>query len=74
MPGLASKFRVVAVDLRGIGGSTHVQGDYETATMAEDIHQLAQELRLDRPYVVGHDIGGGIAYAIARLHPDAGGR
>ena len=71
MPGLASKFRVIAVDLRGIGGSTPVQGDHETATMAEDTHQLALKLGLDRPYVVGHDIGGGVAYAIARLHPDA---
>ena len=71
MPGLASKFRVVAVDLRGIGGSTAVQGDHETATMAEDVYQLALKLGLDRPYVVGHDIGGGVAYAIARLHPDA---
>ena len=71
MPGLASKFRVVAVDLRGVGGSTPVQGDYETATMAEDTHQLALKLGLDRAYVVGHDIGGGVAYAIARLHPDA---
>ena len=71
MPGLASKFRVVAVDLRGIGGSVPVQGDHEAATMAEDVHQLALKLGLDRPYVVGHDIGGGVAYAIARLHPDA---
>jgi pimeloyl-ACP methyl ester carboxylesterase len=71
MPGLASKFRVIAVDLRGIGGSTPVHGDHETATMAEDIHQLALKLALDRPYVVGHDIGGGVAYAVARLHPDS---
>jgi pimeloyl-ACP methyl ester carboxylesterase len=71
MPGLASKFRLVAVDLRGIGGSVPVHGDHETATMAEDIYQLARKLELDRAYVVGHDIGGGIAYAVARLHPDA---
>lgn len=71
MPGLASRFRVVAVDLRGIGGSTPGQGDHETVTMAEDMYQLALKLKLDRAYVVGHDIGGSIAYAIARLHPDA---
>jgi pimeloyl-ACP methyl ester carboxylesterase len=71
MPGLASKFRVVAVDLRGIGGSTSAHGDHETATMAEDIYQLALKLDLDQAYVVGHDIGGGIAYAITRLHPGA---
>jgi pimeloyl-ACP methyl ester carboxylesterase len=71
MPRLAAKFRVVAVDLRGIGGSPPVESGYETATMAEDIHQLAQKLGLDPPYIVGHDIGGGVAYAIARLHPAA---
>ena len=69
MPQLASKFKVVALDLRGIGGSTPAQGDHETATMAEDVYQLALKLGLDRAYVVGHDIGGGVAYAIARLHP-----
>ena len=71
MPKLASKFRVVAVDLRGIGGSPPIQSDYETATMAEDVYQLAQKLALDRPYLTGHDIGGGVAYAMVRLHPDA---
>ncbi len=71
MPRLASRFHVVAVDLRGIGGSTPAESGYDAATMAEDVHQLAQTLELDRPYVVGHDIGGGVAYALARLHPDA---
>lgn len=71
MPRLASRFRVVAVDLRGIGGSTPTEGGYDVATMAEDVHQLARRLRLDRPYVVGHDFGGLVAYALARLHPDA---
>ena len=71
MPRLAARFRVVAVDLRGIGGSTPTESGYDAATMAQDVHQLARELELDRPYVVGHDVGGRVAYAIARLHPDA---
>ena len=71
MPRLAARFRVVAVDLRGIGGSTPTEGGYDAATMAEDVHQLARTLDLDRPYVVGHDVGGRVAYALARLHPDA---
>lgn len=33
------------------------------ATMAEDIYQLTQQLKLGRPYIVGHDIGGSVAYA-----------
>jgi pimeloyl-ACP methyl ester carboxylesterase len=71
MPRLASQFRVVAVDLRGIGRSTPTERGYDMATMAEDVHQLAQILRLDRSYVVGHDFGGWVAYALARLHPNA---
>ena len=71
MPRLAARFRVVAVDLRGIGGSTPTESGYDAATMAEDVHQLARTLELERPYVVGHDVGGRVAYAIARLHPDA---
>jgi pimeloyl-ACP methyl ester carboxylesterase len=31
--------------------------------MAEDVHQLVEHLHLDRVYVVGHDIGGMVAYA-----------
>lgn len=71
MPRLAVRFRVVAVDLRGIGGSTPTERGYDAATMAEDVHQLARALELNRPYVVGHDIGGRVTYAMARLHPDA---
>jgi pimeloyl-ACP methyl ester carboxylesterase len=70
MPRLASRFRVIAVDLRGIGGSASPEHGYDSATMAEDIHQLASTLGLDRPYVVGHDFGGWVAYALARLYPD----
>ena len=70
MPRLASQYRVVAVDLRGIGGSKPMERGYDAATMAEDVHQLAQTLGLDRPYIVGHDFGGWVAYALARLHPD----
>lgn len=55
MPQLAKRFRVVAVDLRGIGGSTPTEGGYDAATMAEDVHQLARTLELNQPYVVGHD-------------------
>jgi pimeloyl-ACP methyl ester carboxylesterase len=69
MPRLAKKFTVIAVDLRGIGGSTAPLAGYDAANMAEDIHQLAQQLKLERVYIVGHDIGGIVAYAFARRYP-----
>jgi pimeloyl-ACP methyl ester carboxylesterase len=70
MPRLARTFTVVAVDLRGIGGSAATPSGYDAATLAEDIHQLASHLAVERPYVAGHDNGGMVAYAFARLHPE----
>ena len=70
MPRLAQSFTVIAVDLRGIGGSKGTPGGYDAQNLAEDVHQLAQQLKLERVYVVGHDLGGIVAYAFARLHPE----
>jgi pimeloyl-ACP methyl ester carboxylesterase len=69
MPRLATKFTVIAVDLRGVGGSAAPLDGYDAAHLAEDVHQLAQQLRLERPYIASHDIGGMVAYAYARLYP-----
>jgi pimeloyl-ACP methyl ester carboxylesterase len=63
---LAKQFTVVAVDLRGIGGSTPASDGNDAATMAEDIYQLASVLKLEHVYIVGHDIGGHVAYAFVR--------
>jgi alpha-beta hydrolase superfamily lysophospholipase len=64
MPRLAKRFTVIAVDLRGIGGSTATAGGYDAANMAEDVDQLVTSLKLSRVYIVGHDIGGQVAYAL----------
>jgi pimeloyl-ACP methyl ester carboxylesterase len=71
MPRLAQRFTVIALDLRGVGGSSTTASGYDAATMAEDVHQLASALKLERPYVVGHDLGGQVAYAFARRYPHA---
>jgi pimeloyl-ACP methyl ester carboxylesterase len=70
MPLLTRQFTVVAIDLRGLGGSLPTEGGYDAANMAEDVHQLAERLHLEHVYVVGHDIGGIVAYAFARCYPE----
>jgi pimeloyl-ACP methyl ester carboxylesterase len=70
MPDLAKRFTVVAIDLPGIGLSAGTQNGYAAADMAKDLHGLIQELGLKRPYIVGHDIGGMVAYAFTRLFPE----
>jgi pimeloyl-ACP methyl ester carboxylesterase len=71
MPRLARTFTVVAVDLRGVGGSAATPGGYDAVSLAEDIRQLAGHLGLERPFVGGHDNGGMVAYALARVHPQS---
>jgi len=70
MPLLAKQYTVVALDLRGIGGSVETAGGYDAANMAEDVHQLVERLHLEHIYIVGHDIGGMVAYAFARRYTD----
>ena len=70
MPLLAKHFAIVAVDLRGIGGSAATPDGYDAANMAEDVHQLVEHLHLEHVYVVGHDIGGMVAYAFVRRYPE----
>src|SRR4051794_13642284 len=47
MPRLAGRFTVVAVDLPGIGQSAPVDS-YDTASLAADIHALAEALKLEK--------------------------
>ena len=66
---LANRYTVIAVDLRGIGKSKAMRADYDAETQAHDIHELTSQLALKDSYIVGHDMGGMIAYAYARLYP-----
>ncbi|WP_405790293.1 alpha/beta hydrolase [Streptomyces sp. NBC_00029] len=71
LPALARRYRVIAVDLRGMGGSAKPDTGYDKKTMAADVHALLVHLGLERAHVVGHDIGAMIAYAFAANHPEA---
>lgn len=71
MPRLVERFTVIAVDLRGIGGSSPTNGGYDAATMAQDVYELVSALELERVYLVGHDLGGQVTYAFVRRYPHA---
>ncbi|MFE6398721.1 alpha/beta fold hydrolase [Streptomyces alboflavus] len=70
MPELARHYRVIAVDLRGMGGSAKPPSGYDKKTMARDIHELIRHLGHDSAHLVGHDIGAMVAYAVAANHPE----
>ena len=69
LPGLMQRYRVYAVDMRGLGDSSRPATGYDTRTVAQDIWRLMTEVLDERCFhVVAHDWGGPVAYALAALH------
>src|SRR5438132_4382661 len=62
--------RVVSVDLRGHGESDKPQQEYTPAGFADDLAWICGQLRVEKPVVVGHSMGGHVAFELARQHPD----
>lgn len=62
--------RVISVDLRGHGASDTPEQEYTMAGFADDLAFLCEQLGVDRPVVVGHSMGGVIAFEMAARHPD----
>jgi pimeloyl-ACP methyl ester carboxylesterase len=71
IPLLARRFRVIAVDIRGMGDSAKPESGYDKKTMARDIHELIHHLGYDRAHVYGDDIGGMTAFSLAWNHPES---
>lgn len=62
--------RTVAVDLRCHGASDALFQEYTVAGFVDDLVWQCNELRLIKPIVVGHSMGGNIALELAAQHPD----
>ncbi|MEH2394276.1 MAG: alpha/beta hydrolase [Nostoc sp.] len=71
MPALVGTFRVVVIDIRGMGSSEAPAGGYDKKTMAEDVFQLTRQLGFQKVNMVGHDIGAMVAFSFAANHPEA---
>ena len=71
LPALAAHYTVIAPDIRGVGGSSKPEpaAGYDAYTLAEDVHQLVQQLGFRHIRLVGHDLGVMVAYAYAATHP-----
>jgi pimeloyl-ACP methyl ester carboxylesterase len=61
--------RVVAVDLRGHGTSDKPEQDYTMAVFADDVAWLCGQMRLDKPVIIGHAMGGLVAIDLAARYP-----
>jgi len=62
---------VVSVDQRGHGRSSKPEGGYGFDDVTGDLHELIQQLGLDRPIVAGQSWGGNVVLDFAARHPAA---
>ena len=73
IPQLAKHFKVVAPDLRGYNESEKPVGvaNYRIDTLTADVMGLIRAFGEEKAIIVGHDWGGGIAWAFAADYPQA---
>jgi len=65
----AAGYRVAAMDLRGTGASDKPPQGYDVPTLTRDVAGLIRSLGADRAVVVGHGLGGAVAWSMPALHP-----
>jgi pimeloyl-ACP methyl ester carboxylesterase len=70
IPALASRYRVIAPDLRGYGETEKPTTGYDKRTMARDVLELCRGLGIGRIALIGHDRGARVATRFAKDHPE----
>ncbi len=68
-PAFARTHHVYAADMRGFGDSDR-PGQYSYADMRDDVLALLDVIGADRVDVIGHSMGGSVAWLIAEAQPD----
>lgn len=71
IPLLAERYRLIVPDQRGFGESDMPQGtaSYSMGILVADMVAIADAVGADRVGVVGHDLGGSVAWALGALVP-----
>ncbi|MFI8657912.1 alpha/beta fold hydrolase [Priestia megaterium] len=70
IPTLAQSHTVIVPDLRGAGLSDKPKTGYDKLTLAQDIYALVDQLGFEQISLVGHDIGGMVAFTYAGEYPE----
>jgi aminoacrylate hydrolase len=71
IPALAASMRVVTYDHRGTGVTGGVLPDgYRIADMADDVLEIAADLKLDRFHFMGHALGGLVGLELTARRPE----
>lgn len=67
---LGRRYRCLAIDNRGVGGSGRPAGPYSLFQMADDAIAVLDAEGIDRAHVMGASMGGVISQIIAVLYPE----
>lgn len=70
VPSLAERYRVVVVDFRGHGESSHAPGTYTLEHFVPDTIALCERITTEPVVMVGHSLGGVVSHTVAHLRPD----
>ena len=70
-PLLATRYRVIALELEGHGHSDHLPAgaDYRFLGHVQSVHAAADALQLSRYTLLGHSLGAGVASLVAAAAP-----
>ena len=66
----AGRYRVIALDLRGHGGTAMARAAYQIEDLAADIVALLNALGIERTHYAGASLGGMAGFALALDHAD----
>ncbi|WP_299576962.1 alpha/beta hydrolase [uncultured Williamsia sp.] len=69
-PALSQRYRILAVDLPGFGGSPFSRHHLTFDGLADSVVDVCDALDVDAPVVLGHSMGSLVATRVAVRHPD----
>ena len=67
---LSKYFKLIAVDNRSCGKSTHPIELYNIMDVVEDVKELLDHLDIDKAHMMGHSMGGMVAQNFALKYPE----
>ena len=67
---LSKLFKIIALDVRGSGESSHPEESYTLDTIVEDLKSLMDVLKIEKAHLMGWSMGGMIIQNFALKYPD----
>jgi pimeloyl-ACP methyl ester carboxylesterase len=69
-PKLTNCCHVYGITRRGYGESSHPESGYDDQRLADDVFQVLNVVKLDKPVLVGHSMAGGELTTLGNQHSD----